>query len=246
VALAPSNFGKFSNDLLVGNFGDSHISAFDPASGAFLGQLADAQGHPLTLLGGFEGSSTKGLWGLRFGNGGRSGPTNTLFFASGINDEMDGLFGALTVNSVSTASASSVVGVSKEQEHAPPDNDDDDQDTDDDMGKDDHDDNDTDEDMGRGDDKDANSAPPAPVATTTHEDQNDQTPTTPVAPVTSGNQGQQTSTPSGYTGDSGNPPNDHGSHHGRHGKTGSDANPNKKTQHGHVHAVLVADHHRRG
>src|SRR5262249_5842129 len=56
VALAPANFGKFSNDLLVGNFGDSHISAFDPASGAFLGQLADAQGRPLAFLGGFKGS----------------------------------------------------------------------------------------------------------------------------------------------------------------------------------------------
>jgi hypothetical protein len=42
----PANFGQFSNDVLIGNFGDSHVNAFDPATGAFLGQLTDAQGNP--------------------------------------------------------------------------------------------------------------------------------------------------------------------------------------------------------
>src|SRR5438067_1981860 len=79
VALAPANFGKFSNDVLVGNFGDSHVNAFDPNTGAFLGQLSDAQGNPLVLVGGFQGSDTEGLWGLKFGNGSGSGPANTLF-----------------------------------------------------------------------------------------------------------------------------------------------------------------------
>jgi uncharacterized protein (TIGR03118 family) len=113
LALAPSNFGTFSNDLLVGNFGDSHVSAFDPVSGAFLGQLSDAQGRPLVLLGGFPDTSPnpKGLWGIRFGNGGGSGPTNTLFFTAGINDESDGLLGAVTANTLSTAAASSVASV---------------------------------------------------------------------------------------------------------------------------------------
>ncbi len=112
LTLAPANFGRFSNDLLVGNFGDSHVSAFDPTTGAFLGQLSDAKGHPLTLDGGFGGTETKGLWGLSFGNGTGSGPTSTLYFASGINDEADGVFGSVTASSVSTAQASTIVSVS--------------------------------------------------------------------------------------------------------------------------------------
>jgi len=108
---APSNFGKFSNDLLVGNFGDSHVNAFDPVSGAFLGQLSDAHGHPLVLTGGFKGSSTKGLWRLEFGNDGAAGSSTTLFFTAGINDEQDGLLGSLTATSYSTATASSIAFV---------------------------------------------------------------------------------------------------------------------------------------
>jgi uncharacterized protein (TIGR03118 family) len=86
LALAPANFGTFSNDVLVGNFGDGRINAFDPASGAFLGQLQDPAGHPITI---------NGLWGLAFGNGGLAGDTTTLFFAAGLNDEADGLFGTI-------------------------------------------------------------------------------------------------------------------------------------------------------
>jgi uncharacterized protein (TIGR03118 family) len=111
LVMAPSNFGRFSNDLLVGNFGDSHVSAFDPSTGAFLGQLSDAKGNPLTLDGGFGGASTKGLWGLGFGNGTTSGPTNVLYFASGINDEADGLFGSVVFDTVSTAQATSIASV---------------------------------------------------------------------------------------------------------------------------------------
>jgi uncharacterized protein (TIGR03118 family) len=111
LAMAPANFGKFSGDLLVGNFGDSHVSAFDPVSGTFLGQLSDSQGNPLVLNGGFEGENTKGLWGLSFGNGGSAGPTNTLYFTAGINDESDGLLGSLTATSISTATASSTASV---------------------------------------------------------------------------------------------------------------------------------------
>jgi len=114
---APSNFGAFSNDILVGNFGDSHISAFNPTTGAFLGQLSDAQGHPLTLDGGIKGADTKGLWGLSFGNGNGSGNTNTLYFNSGFNDESDGLFGSLTASSVATATAVDVASVALAQGH---------------------------------------------------------------------------------------------------------------------------------
>jgi uncharacterized protein (TIGR03118 family) len=86
LVLASSGFGQFSNDLLVGNFGDGRINAFDPASGSFLGQLQNQSGQPISI---------NGLWGLAFGNGGMAGDTNTLFFASGLNDEADGLFGSI-------------------------------------------------------------------------------------------------------------------------------------------------------
>ena len=86
LTLAPSNFGQFSNDLLVGNFGNGHINVFDPNSGALLGQLKNSKGLIITI---------NGLWGLAFGNGQIAGPTNSLFFTAGINDEADGLFGMI-------------------------------------------------------------------------------------------------------------------------------------------------------
>jgi uncharacterized protein (TIGR03118 family) len=99
MAVAPDDFGKFGDALLVGNFGDSHVSAFDLKTGRFLGQLKDANGQPLILDGGVTGAggSTKGLWGIGFGNGQGGAGRHTLFFASGINDESDGLFGKVTV-----------------------------------------------------------------------------------------------------------------------------------------------------
>lgn len=86
MTLAPADFGRFSKALLVGNFGDGHILAFDPNTGSFLGQLSDAKGQALAI---------EGLWGLAFGNGNVAGPTNRLFFTAGINDEADGLFGSI-------------------------------------------------------------------------------------------------------------------------------------------------------
>ena len=88
LALAPPDFGEFSNDLLVGNFGDGRINAFDPMNGTFLGTLSDVKGSPIEI---------DGLWGLAFGNGGNGGRKDTLYFAAGINDEADGLFGSLSV-----------------------------------------------------------------------------------------------------------------------------------------------------
>jgi uncharacterized protein (TIGR03118 family) len=85
LALAPSTFGNFHGDLLVGNFGDGLINAFTPA-GVFRGQLKSETNAPIQI---------NGLWGLRFGNGGNGGDVNTLFFAAGINDEQDGLFGSI-------------------------------------------------------------------------------------------------------------------------------------------------------
>jgi len=87
MAIAPSSFGKFGGKLLVGNEDDGHISAFDLATGNFVGQLTDENGNPI---------ANTGLWGLSFGNGGNGGDKNTLYFAAGINDERDGLFGAIT------------------------------------------------------------------------------------------------------------------------------------------------------
>jgi uncharacterized protein (TIGR03118 family) len=88
LAIAPSNFDGFSNDLLVGNFGDGTINAYDPTTFAFLGQLLDQQGNPIAI---------DGLWDLGFGNGANGGPTNNLYFTAGLNDENDGLFGVLAV-----------------------------------------------------------------------------------------------------------------------------------------------------
>jgi uncharacterized protein (TIGR03118 family) len=87
MALAPSNFGKLSGALLVGNFGDGHIDAYDPNTGHFRGQLSTRPGHPVVI---------PGLWGLAFGNGTTVGATNELFFASGPSDESHGLLGAIT------------------------------------------------------------------------------------------------------------------------------------------------------
>jgi uncharacterized protein (TIGR03118 family) len=90
LALPPSNFGPFSNDLLVGNFGDGRINVFDITTGALLGEL-DSNGNPITI---------EGLWGLRFGNGGNGGALDQLFFSAGIPgpDEIEdhGLFGDIT------------------------------------------------------------------------------------------------------------------------------------------------------
>jgi len=88
--MAPSSgFGDFSGKLLIGNFGDGRINAFDPTSGARLGGLQNTRGSPLSI---------DGLWGLEFGNGGSAGPTTALFFSAGSNNQTDGLFGALTVD----------------------------------------------------------------------------------------------------------------------------------------------------
>ena len=85
LALAPSTFGKFAGDILVGNFGDGRISAFDPASGTFLGQLRNSTGQILSI---------DGLWALTPGGGAGTTPDDILFTA-GPNDEANGLFGKL-------------------------------------------------------------------------------------------------------------------------------------------------------
>ena len=86
LARAPADFGKFSNRLLVGNFGDGAILAFDLYSGNFVGQLLKSDKQALKI---------EGLWGLQFGNGILNQPTGTLFFAAGPGDEEHGLYGRI-------------------------------------------------------------------------------------------------------------------------------------------------------
>jgi uncharacterized protein (TIGR03118 family) len=90
LAWAPAGFGRFSRDLLVGNFGDGHITAYRevyPGEFAPAGQLRGAGGRRLAI---------DGLWALQFGMGAaNNGPTDSLFFTAGPNDENDGLFGTI-------------------------------------------------------------------------------------------------------------------------------------------------------
>jgi uncharacterized protein (TIGR03118 family) len=76
IALAPADFGALSNDLLIGNFGDGHINAFDVASGMRVGAVSDADNNPIAV---------SSLWGIAFGNGSGNQPLDTLFFAASAN-----------------------------------------------------------------------------------------------------------------------------------------------------------------
>jgi uncharacterized protein (TIGR03118 family) len=92
LALAPADFGRFSGDLLVGNFGDGRIHAFRPEGNEFeaVGLLHSAAGGPIQI---------DGLWALQFGHGNSAtsanGLTNTLFFTAGPAEEEHGLFGSI-------------------------------------------------------------------------------------------------------------------------------------------------------
>jgi uncharacterized protein (TIGR03118 family) len=85
LAIAPGDFGRFSHALLVGNFGDGRINAFNRATGKFLGTLKNADGNPIAI---------DGLWALLFGNG-TAGTTHTLLFSAGLADEEHGLLGTI-------------------------------------------------------------------------------------------------------------------------------------------------------
>jgi uncharacterized protein (TIGR03118 family) len=89
LALAPAGFGRFGGALLVGNFGNGRINAYNPTTGEFLGRLRHEDGSPIQI---------DGLWALRFGNGVTGNPS-TLLFTAGIADEAHGLFGAIEATS---------------------------------------------------------------------------------------------------------------------------------------------------
>ncbi len=89
LAMAPGDFGIYSHDLLVGQFGSGNIAVYDPVTGRFIDMLRDANNNPIAI---------DGLWGLSFGSGSAtgSGPATTLYFAAGSDGEQHGLFGTIT------------------------------------------------------------------------------------------------------------------------------------------------------
>jgi uncharacterized protein (TIGR03118 family) len=88
VTQAPAGFGDLAGDILVGNFGDGTISAFDPVSLLFEGTISGPSGAPLV---------NSGLWALNFRAPGSGFDPNTLFLNAGINGEADGLFAEIQV-----------------------------------------------------------------------------------------------------------------------------------------------------
>jgi uncharacterized protein (TIGR03118 family) len=87
VEIAPAGFGKVAGDLLVGNFGDGKINAYNPTTHAFVGVLSNAQGTPLVI---------PGLWAIAVGNGGSAGSASNVYFTAGPDSENHGIFGALS------------------------------------------------------------------------------------------------------------------------------------------------------
>jgi len=86
IAMAPGDFGAFNHRLLIGNFGDGTIHAFNAVTGSHEGMMLDVNGIALSI---------DGLWGLSFGNNARAGSAIELYFTAGPNDEQNGLFGKL-------------------------------------------------------------------------------------------------------------------------------------------------------
>jgi uncharacterized protein (TIGR03118 family) len=87
LAIAPSSFGQFAGDLLVGNFGDGKIHAYNTTTQTLAGTLMGAGNTPITI---------DGLWALIRGNGGMAGSTDSIYFSAGPSSESHGLFGVLT------------------------------------------------------------------------------------------------------------------------------------------------------
>jgi uncharacterized protein (TIGR03118 family) len=96
IALAGTDFGPFSGAILIGNFGDGTISAFDAATGNFLGQVKDGDGNVI---------ANPGIRGLAF-RADAVMDSNTLFFTAGIENGEGGLFGTITTGLVSTTRVS--------------------------------------------------------------------------------------------------------------------------------------------
>jgi uncharacterized protein (TIGR03118 family) len=89
LAVAPDGFGRFAGDLLVGNFGDGQINAFEEKEDDHFSHVGELRGPDKKPL------SIDGLWALQVGQGGNNGPAGTLFFTAGPDDETHGLFGTI-------------------------------------------------------------------------------------------------------------------------------------------------------
>jgi uncharacterized protein (TIGR03118 family) len=87
--LSPMGFGSFAGKLLIGNFGDGTINAYDFATGNFVDQMKDSNGSVVT---------NASLWDMVFGGGGQSGDANTMYITAGLANEQHGLFAAITAN----------------------------------------------------------------------------------------------------------------------------------------------------
>lgn len=101
IAQAPGNFGTLSGAILIGNFGDGTINAFDASSGKSMGPLKSSNGSAIV---------EPGLWGIAFGNNLSNQPSNTLFFAAGPNDEANGVYGRIDLNPASSSGTGSSSG----------------------------------------------------------------------------------------------------------------------------------------
>jgi uncharacterized protein (TIGR03118 family) len=103
LALAPANFGPFSNSLLVSNNTNAgKIASIDPETGAFRGYLKDPKGNVITI---------EELWGIDFGGGTAiNGQSNTLFFTAGPDEYQNGLFGRIQFIASTTKGAAAVSG----------------------------------------------------------------------------------------------------------------------------------------
>lgn len=101
IAIAPANFGIYSNALLIGNFGDGMINVYDPKTFAYLGQLMDAAGKPLVYASLWEllpgGTTVTGTTGVS------AGDVSTVYFTAGLANEAHGLLAGIT-NSVTAGS----------------------------------------------------------------------------------------------------------------------------------------------
>ncbi|WP_243294868.1 TIGR03118 family protein [Geothrix mesophila] len=93
LALAPASFGPFGGALLVGNFGDGRITAYNATTGALMGQLMGPTGTPLTI---------SGLWGLAFGNDTSAGKSTQLYIAAGPQGQTHGLFATISYGATGT------------------------------------------------------------------------------------------------------------------------------------------------
>ena len=102
LALAPADFGTLSAALLVGNFGDGKINGYDPTSGAFIGTIGNSAGAAFAV---------PGLWGIAFGNDADNQPHNTLFYAAGVNNEANGVYGRIDLGGAPVLNAPPVVAV---------------------------------------------------------------------------------------------------------------------------------------